>query len=163
MKGNPDVMTGLQEAITIMASLGAQYSLDACDVKRLDLNLGDSLDKLAGQCEDQLKCLVTRLLFLDGGAPVVNPSQAATHGKIGDILSDAMKAETEAVERFRALGEQCRGAGDLSNYHYYQHLCKWHEVGDDKFDGHLAWIQQQTTLFAKLGESDYIAVNAVKS
>jgi len=38
-----------------------------------------------------------------------------------------------------------------------------HEVGDDKFDGHLAWIQQQTTLFAKLGESDYIAVNAVKS
>jgi bacterioferritin (cytochrome b1) len=163
MKGDPDVMAGLQEAITILASLEAQYALDGLDVKRLELDLGDGLSKLAEQCEDQKKCLLIRLLFLDGGAPVITPAPAATHSKIGDILTDATKAELAAVARFRALGKQAWGADDLSNSHYYQHLCKWHEVGDDKYKGHLAWLQQQSSLFGTLGDKDYIAVNAVKS
>ena len=53
-----------------------------------------------------------------------------------------------------------RSAGDMSNFHFYQHLVKWHREGDDKFKGHVAWLQKQLYQMNKLGENDYIAVNA---
>jgi len=162
MKGNPDVMTGLQEAIGIEATLMLQYFVDQRDVKRLGLALADGLGTLHDQCQTHLECLTGRLLFLES-APTINPKPAATHDKIGDILTDAQKAEEAAVVRFAALCKQCYDAGDMSNFHFYQHLAKWHREGDDKFKGHLTWLQQQLYQFSKLGENDYIAVNAVKS
>ena len=162
MNGNPDVMTGLQEAIGIEASLMLQYFTDERDVKRLGLDLADGMKQLHDQCQEHLKCLTSRLLFLEG-APVVEPKPAATHNKIGDILTDASAAEQAAVARFTVLCKQCYEGDDMSNFHFYQHLAKWHREGDDKFKGHLAWLQQQLYQIQKLGESDYIAVNAAKN
>jgi bacterioferritin (cytochrome b1) len=162
MKGNPDVIAGLQQAITTEATLMLQYSVDSCDVKRLGLHLGDGLAALRDQCQSHLHCLVGRLLFLEG-APVIDPKPAATHDKIGDILSQAKTAEEAAVDQFAVLCKQSYEGDDMSNFHFYQHLAKWHREGDEKFKGHLAWLQQQLYLFEKLGESEYIAVSAVKN
>jgi bacterioferritin (cytochrome b1) len=161
MKGNSDVMTGLQEAITIEASLMLQYFVDQRDLKRLGLDLGGGLATLADQCKAHLEDLVGRLLFLEG-APSINPEAAETHDNIGSILTDARDAEESAVAKFAFLCKQSYEAGDMSNFHFYQHLAKWHREGDDKFKGHLAWLQKQLYQFSKLGETDYIAVNAVK-
>ena len=86
MKGNADVMTGLQEAIGIEGTLMLQYFTDERDVRRLGLDLANGLKQLHDQCEEYLKCLTSRLLFLEG-APVLEPKPAATHNKIGDILT----------------------------------------------------------------------------
>ena len=78
------------------------------------------------------------------------------------MLNGAFDAEQAAVARFADLCKQCYEAGDMSNFHFYQHLSKWHREGDDKFKGHVAWLQKQLYQLKKLGENDYIAVSAVK-
>ena len=77
MKGNPQVIGGLQEAADIEASLMLQYLLDQRDVKRLGLDLADGLKQLHEQCEDHMKHLVSRLLFLEG-APTIR-AEARRH------------------------------------------------------------------------------------
>lgn len=161
MKGSPPVLEGLGEALNIEASLMLQYLLDQRDVKRLGLDLADGLKQLHEQCEDHMKHLASRLLFLEG-APTIEPKPAATHDSVADILNDAFAAEQAAIARFSDLCKQCYEAGDMSNFHFYQHLVKWHREGDDKFKGHVAWLQKQLYQLKKLGENDFIAVNAAK-
>ena len=161
MKGTPQVIAGLQDAVNVEASLMLQYLLDERDVKRLGLNLADGLKQLHDQCEDHMKELTSRLLFLEG-APTIEPKPAATHDSITEILNDAYATEQAAIARFTDLCKQCYEAGDISNFHLYQHLVKWHREGDDKFKGHIAWLQMQLGQLKKLGENDYFAVNAVK-
>ncbi len=162
MKGNPTVMDGLSEAINLEASMMLQYLLDQRDVKRLGLDLADGLKQLHDQCEDHMKHLVSRLLFLEG-APTIEPKAAATHDSVSEILNNAFAAEQAAIDRFTDLCKQCYEAGDMSNFHFYQHLIKWHREGDDKFKGHIAWLQKQLYQIKKLGENDYLAVNAAKN
>ena len=161
MKGPPEVLAGLQEAVQIEATLMLQYLLDHRDAKRLGLALADGLKDLHDQAEDHMKCLVSRLLFLEG-APTIAPQPAATHDSVTDILNSAFAAEQSAVARFTELCKQAYDNGDMSNFHFLQHLIKWHREGDDKFKGHIAWLQKQLYQLKKLGEGDYIAVNAVK-
>jgi bacterioferritin (cytochrome b1) len=108
-----------------------------------------------------MKHLTSRLLFLEG-APTLDPKPATTHDSISDTLNGAFEAEQAAVARFGELCKQCYEAGDMSNFHFVQHLAKWHREGDDKFKGHIGWLQKQLYQLKKLGENDYIAVNAVK-
>jgi bacterioferritin (cytochrome b1) len=159
MKGNPQVIAGLQEAADLEASMMLQYLLDQRDAKRLGLALADGLKQLKEQCEDHMKCLVSRLLFLEG-APTIEPKAAATHDSVTEILNDAFAAEQAAIARFTDLCKQCYDAGDISNFHFYQHLAKWHREGDDKFKGHVAWLQKQLYQLKKLGENDFLAINA---
>ena len=159
MKGNSDVMAGLQASADLEATLMLQYLLDQRDAKRLGLDLADGLKTLHDQCEDHMKQLVSRLLFLEG-SPTIAPKPAATHDSVTDILNDAFAAEQAAIARFTELCKQCYDAGDISNCHFYQHLIKWHREGDDKFTGHIAWLQKQLYQLKKLGENDYIAINA---
>jgi len=161
MKGNPQVIAGLQEAANMEGSMMLQYLLDQRDVKRLGLDLADGLKQMKEQCEDHMKCLLSRVLFLEG-APTIELKPAATHDSVTEILNDAIAAEQAAIARFTDLCKQCYDAGDMSNFHFYQHLVKWHREGDDKFKGHVAWLQKQLYQLKKLGENDYIAVSAVK-
>jgi bacterioferritin (cytochrome b1) len=162
MKGNPQVTAGLQEAANIEGSMMLQYLLDQRDLKRLGLDLADGLKTLHEQCEDHMKQLTSRLLFLEG-APTYQLKTATTHDSVTEILNDAFAAEQAAVARFTELCKQAYDAGDMSNFHFYQHLVKWHREGDDKFKGHIAWLQKQLYQLNKLGENDYLAVNAVKN
>ena len=161
MKAPPQVLAALQESIDIEATLALQYLLDQRDVKRLGLDLADGLKQMHEQCQDHLKHLASRLLFLEG-APTITPKPAATHDSVTEILNGAFAAETAAIARFSDLCKQCYDAGDMSNFHFYQHLVKWHREGDDKFKGHAAWLQKQLYQLKKLGENDFIAVNAAK-
>ena len=161
MKGSPPVMAGLQQAVNIESTLMLQYLLDQRDAKRLGLDLADGLKQLHDQCEEHMRHLVSRLLFLEG-APTIEPKLAATHDSVTEILNEAFAAEQAAIAAFTDLCKQCYEAGDMSNFHFYQHLVKWHREGDNKFKGHVAWLQKQLYQLKKLGENDFIAVNAAK-
>jgi bacterioferritin (cytochrome b1) len=119
MKGNPQVIAGLQEAANMEGSMMLQYLLDQRDVKRLGLDLADGLKQMKEQCEDHMKCLVSRVLFLEG-APTIELKPAATHDSVTEILNDAFAAEQAAIARFTDLCKQCYDAGDMSNFHFYQ-------------------------------------------
>jgi bacterioferritin (cytochrome b1) len=159
MKGDPKVMAGLQESIDLELSLCLQYMLDWRNVKRCGLSIKKGLYKLHEQSEKHAQSLISRLLFLDG-VPLSAPAQAKTHIDIGDILSDATAAEMAIVARYAELARQAFDAGDMSNFHLYQHLAKWHREGDKKFIGHLAWLQKQNWQLKEFGETDYEEVKA---
>jgi len=68
-------MAGLQQAVNVESTLMLQYLLDQRDVKRLGLDLAGGLKQLHDQCQEHMKHLVSRLLFLEG-APTIEPKPA---------------------------------------------------------------------------------------
>ena len=159
MKSTSVIATGLQEAINLELSLSLQYTLDARNLKRYGLKIAKGFGCLAGQSRDFAKQLTSRLLFLEG-EPGFAPQPAKTHANVSDIIGDAVKAETAIVARYSALAKRAFDEGDMSNFHYYQHLAKWHREGDGKFKGHLAWLQKQEWQLGEFGETDYEEVKA---
>jgi bacterioferritin (cytochrome b1) len=156
MKGDPKVMAGLQEAINLETSIYLQYFLDACDAQRFGLSIADGLKKLACQSQEFARDLTARLLFLEG-SPVVAPDPANTHDNVTAVIVGAISAETAIITRYTQLCRDAWEAGDLSNFHFYQHLDKWHRQGGNDYDGHLSWLQKQQWQLKQLGEKDYIA------
>ena len=155
MKGNAQVMAGLQEAINLEASRKMQYWLDAKDTGRVGLGMAEGLKTMAEQSGCHMGELIGRLLFLEG-APQIAAAAAVTHNNLESILTDAVAMETAMVVRFGELCREAWAAGDMSNFHFFQHLCKWHTVGDDKFQGHIAWIQKKLWQYGKLGEAGFV-------
>jgi bacterioferritin (cytochrome b1) len=109
-----------------------------------------------------MKCLTSRLLFLEG-APTIDPKPAATHDSIGDILNGRLRRRAGCRRAFTdPLQAVLRGRRHVELPLLPAPFAKWHREGDDKFKGHLCWLQKQLYQLKKLGENDYIAVNAVK-
>ena len=156
MKGDPQVMAGLQEAINLEASLTLQYFLDQRNAKRYGLDIADGLKELSEQSQDHTKHLTSRLLFLDG-APEIAAQPAKSHATVTEILTNALASETAIVARYSSLCKAAYEAGDMEIFHFYQHLAKWHRLGDDKFKGHIAWLQKQLWQLGEFGEKDYEA------
>ena len=136
-------------------SLASQYDLDQRDVARLGLSIEDRLGCLHEQSESCGRLLVDRLLFLEG-APVIAPASAKTHDDVGSIISDAIAAETAIIAKYAEFIKVAFDAGDMDNFHLFQHLSKWHRQGGNDNKGHMAWLQKQAWQFGKLGESGYL-------
>jgi bacterioferritin (cytochrome b1) len=156
MKGDPGVMTGLNEAAEIEASLMLQYALNALDLKRLGLSIADGFKDLHEQAEGFWMDLTAKLLFLEG-APTTAPKAAKSQDTIDGMLGEAMAAELAAIARFTSLCRAAYEVGDMEVFHFYQHLVKWHRTGGNGNKGHIKWLQKQLYQFSKLGETEYIA------
>jgi bacterioferritin (cytochrome b1) len=163
MKGNPKVMAGLQESINLEASRSAQYKLDGIDAKRFGLEIAGDLLTLHQQSEDAQDGLVSRLFFFEG-EPEIAAQTAKPHQDFGSLIADHIAAETALVGRFRELAKEAWDAGEIDTAHSYEHLANYHTVGcaigGNEHKGHLAWLQKQLWQRGKLGETDYIAVQA---
>ena len=156
MKGDPKVIAALQEAITLELAQALQYKLDYLDSGRLGLDIADALKTRHEQCEEWADSIAGRLLFLEG-APIYSAQPVKTHDSVPDIISGHIAAETAIVERYAALTVVCWEAGDMDNFHYFQHLSKWHRQGGNDFHGHLSWLQKQQWQLNTLGTNNYIA------
>ena len=154
MRGNANVMAALQEAINLEGSLALQYLLDARNVKRYGLKLAKGLKVLHEQCETFGKHLTDRLLFLEG-EPRVELAAATTQETVTAIINTAIARETALIARYNAIVKICYDAGDMSNFHFFQHLVRWHSEGDRAKRGHLDWLEKQAWQIKEWGESDY--------
>lgn len=154
MKGNPAVLSALQEAINLEATCSLQYLLDARNVKRFGLKLSKGLKVLHEQCESFMKQLTDRSLFL-GGTVELKPAAAGTRNSVTDILTESIGYEEQLIARYAAIVKLCYEAGDMSNFHFFQHLVRWHGEGDRNRRGHLDWLQKQAWQLNEFGETDY--------
>lgn len=157
MKGKPAVMAVLQAGITAEWSLALSYHMFTQDMKRFGVKVYDGFDKLGEQCEDYAKELTRRLLFLEGD-PVVNPADASTLDSVSAMLAKLQADELSIVDQYAAATKACWDAGDMSNFHWFQHLSKWHREGDEGKQGHIAWIQKMLWQIQAVGsEPEFIA------
>jgi bacterioferritin (cytochrome b1) len=162
MEGNPDVKDGLQQLVAALLSLMCQYLLDAINLKRLGLSIGDGLDQLAGQCATDVRDLLKWLYFLEAQPAL---GTAKSHATVTQILSDATVAETAFVAAVNQLADAALEAGEMAVFHGLQHLAKFHTIGGDVVGatdraGHIAWLQKQSWQLREFGEQDYEAVKA---
>jgi len=158
MKGDAKVMVALQAAIALEGTLAAMYCINSIDQKRLGLHTGGELHEFASQCKEYRQDMVRRLFFLEG-----DPELSMEPAKAPDTIKAALEAllakELAAISQYQAAVKLCWEAGDMSNFHWFQHMTKWHEIGDDKYKGHVAYLQKEIWQMEQLGEADYVAVH----
>jgi len=162
MQGDPKVKDGLQHLVAALLGLMCQYLLDAINLKRLGLSIGDGLDQLSGQCATDVKDLVKWLYFLEAQPEL---GTAKSHATVGQILADATTAEAAFVAAVNELADTAFEAGEMAVFHGLQHLAKFHTIGGDVIGatdrtGHIAWLQKQNWQLREFGEKDYEAVKA---
>jgi bacterioferritin (cytochrome b1) len=158
MKGDPAVMVALQEAILLEENLANQYCIAAIDQTRFGLHSGAELKELAGQCCDWKKEMIRRLFFLEGD-PILKADPVKTTDSLEDMLNKLYAMEQTAADKYVEFTKLCYDKNDISNFHWFQHMSKWHTVGDDKYKGNMAYLQKELWQMDKLGENDYIAVH----
>ena len=73
------------------------------------------------------------------------------------MLQKATELETAIIDQYAQFTKDAWGEGDMSDFHFFQHLSKWHGCGDDKYVGHLSTLQKWSWQIAKTGEPDFIA------
>jgi len=156
MEGSEKVKVLLQAAINAEAQLYGIYKLYYLDAKRFGLGIAEGWHKIHQQSEDFQDQLICRLLFLEGD-PELAPVTTTTEEDVLSALHKAQEAETAIVAQYAAATKACWDEGDISNFHFFQHLSKWHREGDDKYVGHLKWIQRQLWAISQVELSDYIA------
>jgi bacterioferritin (cytochrome b1) len=159
MKGNPKVVAALQEAVNMEASLAAAYYLNGKHLKcGLGLKTGKELMDLGKQSCCHKDKLIKRLLFLEANAEI--DAEVATIGSgVGNILKDLLQLENDVLARYTASAQICWEADDMSNFHLFQHLCKWHTTGGNGFDGHIRYIEHEQLQLNTLGEVNYLTAH----
>ena len=161
MKSNSQVQATLQSAITVLLELSARYHLYHLDVSRFGLALAEKLDTLGEQCEAQIKCLSKSLFLLDG-QPIFNPPPVAPESDIQVMLQKLYDAENALDDSCAEWAKTCWDAGDMTNFHFFQHLSKWHRKGDNGFKGHLCWLRKKLWQLRRIGLDAFIEVQISK-
>jgi bacterioferritin (cytochrome b1) len=161
MKGDPRVLACLQESVTLELTLKLQYMLYHWDLSRLGIETKDGFDMLAGQCGHWAHEMTRRILFLEG-TPILDPTQATMAANVSAMLSLSVAAEQQAIDAYAGYVVTAWDAKDMSNFHWFQHMSKWHREGDDKHKGHMAWLAKQTWQVGTIGQSAYLAEMLVK-
>lgn len=160
MQGTPLAMAGLQDAINLEISLSLQYALFRDDCKRFGLSIAEGWQDLHEQCESFAQQLTSRLLFLEG-EPKLTPAPAGPLDDVAQMLAAANQAELALLAKYTGICRQCWEEGDLDNFHFFQHLAKWHRQGGNDYKGHLSWIQMQAWQLKNTGETGYITAKII--
>ena len=151
------VITGFQQAINLEWQLALQYHLCNCQLKALGLSVAGQVSKLGAQCQDFVSCLVTRIMFL-GGDWGYEPKSVETYPTITAGFETIRDMELAIVTLYQQVCKDAWEANDLNNFHFVQHLVKWHETGGNDRSGHLSWLKQQLRQIDEIGgEKVYIA------
>ena len=152
MKGNPLVIDALQKAASLEAALATQYHLDKRDARYMRLkSISKKLNGFGEDCEDYLKQVVDRILFL-GGKPEYSAGSALTSATITEIFQDALASETVIVAAFNEMAITAMNAKDDNTRNKFEHWIKAHE------NDHIDWLEGQLASIATLGEQNYLTI-----
>lgn len=151
MKGQPEIIEVLNEALTAELTAVNQYFLDA----KMLANWG--YERLAAKFHedsiDEMKdadMLIERILYLDG---MPNLQRLGTI-RIGETPTEklqlALDVEREAIERLNRGIELCVARGDNGSREILRGILSGEEE-------HADWLETQLELIAKIGETLYLA------
>jgi len=159
MNGNPQVIAVMQEGLNLEASLAHAYFLNGTALKEgLGIKTGTELMELGEQCCHYKEKLLKRLLLL-GASPEIAPDTATLANSVAETLQELLMLEESLLTHYTTAVKVCYDAADMEAFHFFQHLCKDHTIGQHKRRGHIKYLEHERIQFAALGEVNYIAAH----
>lgn len=153
MKGDPEIIEFLNEALTAELTAINQYFIHA----KMNANWGYQrlaktfYDESIDEMKDAEK-LIDRILYLDG-VPNLQRYGTVTVGEtVPEQLALDLKTEQAAVARYNRGIELAVAKGDNGT----RELCESLVVGEE---GHLDWIETQLGILDAIGVEHYLAQN----
>ncbi len=150
MKGNQDVIAGLQAALGFEATLQLQYQADARMLKAM--GLGSLASKASDYSTDSarfLRKLMKRLLLFRESVGY-SPGDVEDRSNVAELLAGELEMEMEIIEPYEQNVQVAMKALDNTTRNLYEHLLKWHQE-------HVEWIEKQQALIELLGPQDYVS------
>lgn len=151
MKGQPEVVELLNEALTAELTAVNQYFLDA----KMLANWG--YERLAAKFHedsiDEMKdadMLIERILYLDGMPNLQRLGTIRIGETPAEKLQLALDVEREAIERLNRGIDLCVARGDNGSREILRGILSGEEE-------HADWLETQLDLIAKIGDSLYLA------
>jgi bacterioferritin len=151
MKGNPDVIAALNEALKEELTAINQYFLHAemCENWHYD-RLGDYIKK---QSIDEMKhaeVLIERILFLDGSPSLTELMQLTVGKNVREQLQSDLKLEINAVAMYNRFVALARDKGDNASRELFERLVKDEEQ-------HVDWLEAQLFQIEEIGYERYLS------
>jgi len=151
MKGHPDVIELLNEALTAELTAINQYFLHS----RMLRNWG--YDRLAEvvyrESTEEMRhadALIQRVLFLDGLPNLQRLGKVNVGETVVEMLTLDLALEHENVQRYNASVERCRSLGDNGSRELLELILLGTEA-------HVDWLESQLELVRQLGEAHYLS------
>ena len=150
MKGNPNVIAALNEALHEELTAINQYFLHAemCENWHYS-RIGDYIRK---QSIDEMKHaeeLIERLLFLDGVPDMTAPMQLTIGKNVREQLESDLKLEVQAVAMYNRFVKVSRDEGDNASRELFERLLKDEEQ-------HVDWLEAQLHQIVEIGYERYL-------
>jgi bacterioferritin len=151
MKGNPDVIAALNEALKEELTAINQYFLHAemCENWHYD-RLGGYIKK---QSIDEMKhaeVLIERILFLDGSPSLTELMQLTVGKNVKEQLQSDLKLEINAVAMYNRFVALARDKGDNASRELFERLVKDEEQ-------HVDWLEAQLFQIEEIGYERYLS------
>jgi len=153
MKGKPEVLKVLQEALTDELGAVHEYILHAemCENWGYGV-LAAATTKRAIEEMKHAEKLISRILFLDGEPDVQTLPQLHIGKDVPAQLSIGLKAETGAVASYNAGVALCNQAGDTAS----GELLKGNLQDEER---HADYLETQLGMIEQVGLANYLAQN----
>ena len=152
MKGNPEVVKSLVDALSLEARHATVYHLDKRDLKYQGLDkLAHKLAGFGEDCERFAKEITDKIFFLEG-SPVVDAGRISEAPSITVIFQRALDGERAIVLAFNDYYLQAQEARDADTRNQYEHWIKVHT------HEHIAWLEEQLADIKTFGELEYQSI-----
>ena len=150
MKGNPKVLSYLNQALTEELTAINQYFLHAemCE----NWHYGRLADHIKKESIDEMKhaeALIERILFLDGTPHMTETLAINVGSNVREQLESDLKLEIEAVAMYNEAIKVARDEGDDASRELFARLLK-----DD--EGHVDWLEAQVYQIKEIGYERYL-------
>lgn len=151
MKGNPNVITELNQALKAELTAIVQYMVHAEMCNNWGYHrLGNYIKKQAIDEMKHFDGVLERILFLDG-SPVVDVSLAPKIGvSVKAQLENDLAAELEAVKQYNAAIRVSVDAGDNTSRDLFEKMV----VDEEK---HTDFLEAQLDIIREIGADNYLS------
>ncbi len=151
MKGNPKVISALQEALREELTAINQYFLHAemCENWHYS-KLGDFIKK---QSIDEMKHaeeLIERVLFLDGTPSLTEPMRLTIGKDVRSQLQSDLQLELSAVTLYNKAVKTSQEQGDNASRELFERLLRDEEK-------HVDWLEAQLHQIEEIGYERYLS------
>lgn len=151
MSNTSKTQSNLQKAIEMELAAAHQYQLHAHTLE--DWGLSGLAADMKGEVAEEMAhsdSFIERLMFL-GGTPVLTMKQELTPaGDLKTLFATDLADEQEAIRFYSQAAKQANEEGDIGSRKLFEAV-----VMDE--EGHMAWLDLQLSLIARLGEAIYTA------
>lgn len=144
-------LKNLQKALGMELSAAHQYQLHAHVLD--DWGIDRLADQMREEMEEELghsDAYIERIMFLKGNPEIAFDKPPARAQSLTDMFETDLADEKEAIEFYTKAAGEAAEEGDIGSRTLFEKI-----VLDE--EGHMAWLELQLDLIARMGEPAYVA------